>query len=200
MPKRPQEHQRFPGNEDRRSFRIRRRLSRPSRQDLAFCSGLSGAFPGQNIRTIERETDLTIVGKMDIVDARKNSDTLREMSFPDLARLVLDPRPASAAESQLMAAESIGLLGVRETVRAVLFLDDKDAVLTDEYGQYTNRLNQCGADIKWRGMLPHVSLALLPANAPRSEVVSWLTERAPENVMLLPVSTDPRLPRDATKV
>lgn len=188
--------QRFPNNEDRRSFRIRRRLSRPSRRSIAYCAELTEIFPNQDIKPIQAETDLTIIGKMDIVDARHRVPRLGEMLFKDLATEIMEPRPVSSRREKLARVISVGYIGTRETVRAALFLEDKKNSLQHEYANYTSRLDALGAAGRWKGMLPHISLALVPQAEANEDILEWISASAPLEIMLLPVDTDPRVPKD----
>lgn len=188
-------NQRFPNNEDRRSFRIKRGLSKPSRKNLGFCANLREQFPDKRIQPKNEATDLTIVGKMDIVDIRKQVPSLGKMLFSDLAQRVLEPAPETANNNLLFKVRGVGFIGVRQVVRVAMFLEDPDKILTNEYATYTNRLDNLGAAVRWRGMLPHISLAMVPAESATKDVVEWVERQAPEEVMLMRVGTDPRLPK-----
>ena len=188
--------QRFPNNEDRRSFRVRRPLSKPTRRALWYCSDLTEVFPDKGFRSLHAETDLTIVGKMDIVDARHAAPRLGSMLFKDFAAAVLQPEPESATQSLMTRVKRIGYIGTKRVVRAALFLEDETEVIAEEYREYTQRLDDMGANGRWKGMLPHISVALIPKMHATNDVITWLEEQAPSEVMLLPVSTDPRIPSE----
>lgn len=187
-------HQRFPGNEDRRSFRIRRPLSRPSRHGLFDLADLKQEFPFDGVKALHTETDLTLVGKMDIVDARRAVPALGSMLFKNLARELLEPAPDSAMQSLLTKVHHVGYIGTRSVVRAALFLEDPDEILSHEYGVYTGRLDALGAHGRWKGMLPHISVGLVPKPYANNEILDWISDRTPSDIMLLPVNTDPRIP------
>lgn len=187
-------HQRFPGNEDRRSFRIRRPLSKPSRHGLFGLADIKQEFPFEGIKALHTETDLTIVGKMDIVDARHTVPTLGSMLFKDLARELLEPTPDTASLSLLTKVHHVGYIGVKSVVRAALFLEDPEEILTHEYETYTGRLDAMGASGRWKGMLPHLSVGLVPKRFANGEILDWISDRTPSDIMLLPVNTDPRVP------
>lgn len=186
--------QRFPNNEDRRSFRIRRPLSKPSRRSIWYVENLKEQFPDRGIRPLHAETDLTIIGKMDIVDARRSVPRLGEMLFKDLAQELLYPTPSTAHDSLIRRVQHIGYIGTKRVVRAALFLEDEDGALGDEYATYTQRIDETGAQVRWKGMLPHLSVALVPRMHATPALLGWLEEQAPEQIALLPVTTDPRIP------
>lgn len=131
---------------------------------------------------------------MDIVDARHAVPRLGQMLFKDLAQELLEPKPPTADQNLLLKAKHIGYIGTKKVVRAALFLDDRDQALANEYGVYTERLDTIGVNGRWKGMLPHISLALVPREAATNELLTWLESKAPEEVMLMPVTTDPRIP------
>ena len=186
--------QRFPNNEDRRSFRIRRPLSKPSRRALWYCESLPDEFPDKGFRSLHAMTDLTIVGKMDVVDARRAVPRLGSMLFRDLANELLEPTPTSAEQTIISKVKKIGYIGTKRVVRAALFLEDETGAIESEYETYTGRLDGMGANGRWKGMIPHISIALIPKIYADNDVLGWIEGQAPEEVALLPVSTDPRIP------
>ena len=68
--------------------------------------------------------------------------------------------------------------------------------MEEERNTYIDRIHQLGNRVtNWKEQKPHLTLVTLDVLAGTNNVLEWVEERAPSEVMLLPVDTDPRLNR-----
>lgn len=188
----------FPNNEDRRSFRLYRRINRSSKALLSDTAKSLDLFPRHGIKPkpIGRVA-LTIMGKGTIMNARKYPG-LQEMLFPDFAAALLEPSLESARRPISAEVEGVGVFGVSvHMARLALRIQDKNGALEEEYNTYFDRLAEVGEyDVVRRQFVPHLTIATVDPTCATNELLERLEKAAPRSVLLLPVGTDPRVPKN----